>query len=147
MLVRASPDKCTTELARPETCIGSRLANISARFWKWSLLKSIIFIIPHHRKSSLSKQYHSHYRKNTVLEIIIFLTFDINEIDAFQKAIVFEESEKLPGVKTFGGVQKVYVLKHILSGNQSKSIWISNVLEQESIWIPHDFKRLSKCTF
>ena len=40
--------------------------------------------------------------------------------------ITFEESAALPGKETFGGVQKVFVLKWTLSGDQSKSIWISN---------------------
>ena len=69
-------------------------------------------MIPHHRNSTLLKQYHSHYRKSTVLKSIISLTFDINEIDAFQKVIIFEESAALPGKETFGGVQKVSVFKN-----------------------------------
>ncbi len=31
---------------------------------------------------------------------------DINGNDAFQKAFIFEESETLPGVETFGGIRK-----------------------------------------
>ena len=46
------------------------------------------------------------------MKSIIFLTFDINEIDAFQKVIISEESAALPGKETFGGVQKVFVFKN-----------------------------------
>ena len=46
------------------------------------------------------------------MKSIIFLTFDINEIDAFQKVIISEESAALPGKETLGGVQKVFVFKN-----------------------------------
>ena len=72
-----------------------------------SLFDSFRIIGNHHFRNSII----STIGKSTVLKSIIFLTFDINEIDAFQKVIIFEESETLPGVKTFSGVQKVYVLK------------------------------------
>ena len=45
------------------------------------------------------------------MKSIVFLTFDINGMDAFQKVIIFEDSTTLPGKETFGGVQKVFVLK------------------------------------
>ena len=44
------------------------------------------------------------------MKSIIFLTLDINGINAFQEVIIFEESATLPGKEIFGGVQKVLVL-------------------------------------
>ena len=69
-------------------------------------------MVSQHQNMQLLKQCHFHYRKSTVLKSIIFLTFDINEIDAFQKVIISEESQTLPGKETFGGVQKVFVFKN-----------------------------------
>ena len=75
------------------------------------------------------------------MKSIIFLTFDINEIDAFQKVIIFEESETLPGLKTIGGVQRVYVFenKHFLEINQ-KVYDFPMLSKQENMWIPNDFR-------
>ena len=71
-----------------------------AYFWWFRNIKNTTFeTVPF----PLSKKY--------CFEKYNFLTFNINEIDAFQKVIIFEESETLPGGKTFGGIQKVYVLK------------------------------------
>ena len=83
-----------------------------ARLQKGSLFKKHpfhsfrIIEIHHFRNSGISA-----IGKSTVWKSIIFLTSDINEIDVVQKVIIFEESETLPAVKTFGGVRKVYVLK------------------------------------
>ena len=61
--------------------------------------------------------------------------------------IIFEESETLPGVRTFGGVRKVHVFKnkHFPEINQ-KVYEFPMFLKQESIWISNDFKWFSKST-
>ena len=37
--------------------------------------------------------------------------FDIDGNNAFQEVIIFEESETLPGVETFGGIRKQHEIK------------------------------------
>ena len=74
------------------------------------------------------------------MKSIIFLTFDINEIDAFQKVIISEESAALPGKETFGGVQKVFVFKNEHFPDIGQKVYESPmVLEQESVCISDDF--------
>ena len=75
------------------------------------------------------------------MKSIVFLTSDINEIDAFQKVIIFEESAALPGKETLGGVQKVFVFKneHFPAINQ-KVYEFPMVLEQKSICISNGFE-------
>ena len=79
------------------------------------------------------------------MKSIVSLTFDINEIDAFQKVIIFEESAALRGKETFGGVQKVLVFKndHFPEIDQ-KVFEFPMVLEQKSICIPNGFARFSR---
>ena len=105
-------------------------------------------LIPHHRKSSLLKHHHFRYREKYCFEKHHFLTFGVNEIDAFQKVIIFEESETLPGGKTFGGIQKVYVFKnkHFPKTNQ-KVYEFPMFPEQESIYISNGLNDFRKCTF
>ena len=80
-------------------------------------------------------------------ENIIFLTFDVNGINAFQKVFIFEASATLPGKETFGGIQKVFVfLKQTLSGNQSKLYGFPMFSEQETIWISNDFRWVAENT-
>ena len=74
------------------------------------------------------------------MKSIIFLTFDINEIDAFQKVIIFEESAALPGKETFGGVQKVFVFKNEHFPDIGQKVYeFPMVLEQKSICISNGF--------
>ncbi len=68
-------------------------------------------LISHQRKWQLLKKHHFRYRKSTVLKSIVFLTFEINEINTFQKVIISKNRQRYQVRKHLAEFRKCLFLK------------------------------------